>query len=200
MSTNPELPAVRTDDSLLWVDCEFTGLSLSQGHKIIEIGAMVTDMALNELDTYQSFVKYDWEYVKGRMDVNPWWHRRVADQQRMKAGLGHAKPVHEVDAELAQLVDTYFTEMPPICGNSVSNDKKHIDDQMPAFSSRLHYQIIDVSSIKLVAAKYRGIEYSQKIHKHYALDDIRESVDEFRFLLGSLGIVDMSAFSKGSSE
>lgn len=197
MSISPESPTINTDDSLLWIDCEFTGLSLSQGHKIIEIGAVVTDMALVELDTYQSFVKYEWEYIKSRMDINPWWHRRVTDQQRIKAGLEVAKPVQEVDSDLAQLVDTYFKgSMPPICGNSVSNDKKHIDDQMPSFASRLHYQIIDVSSLKLIAAKYRSIEYTEKVHNHFALDDIRESVDEFRFLMNSLGIVDISALGK----
>jgi len=183
-------------DALLWVDCEFTGLSLVDGHKIIEIGALVTDLTLRELDSYQSFLQYDWQYVKDRMDQNPWWEGRLDDQQRMKAGFKQAKPVDVVDADLTNLVESYFGSVkPPICGNSVSNDKKHIDDQLPSFASKLHYQIIDVSSFKLVAAKYQGIEYGAKVHNHYALDDIHESVDEFRFLLKSLNIADLTGIS-----
>jgi oligoribonuclease len=190
-SPTPANPA--DPELLLWVDCEFTGLDLAAGHKIIEIGALVTDQALTEIEPYQSFVKYDWSRVQDLMDLNPWWTGRDADQARMKHGLGTAKPVEQVDAELAALTTEYFGDTkPPLCGNTIGNDKHQINDQMQLFAGRLSYQVIDVSSLKLVAQKYLGAEYRAKLHKHYAIDDIRESIDEFRFLLTRLGITDLS--------
>jgi len=174
---------------LLWTDCEFTGLPLLEGHKIIEIGTIVTDLALNEIDSYESFVKYDPVVVEGLMAKNPWWSEHSQDIPRMLAGITTAKLPDEVDKDLAYIVDSYFKdEKPALCGNSVHSDKTHIDVEFKDFASRLNYQIIDVSSLKLVLKKYLGIEYTDKKHLHYALSDIRESIDEMRFILGKLGI------------
>lgn len=178
---------------LLWADCEFTGLDIKQGHKIIEIGAVVTDLALREIDSYQSFVKYDWDDVNGLMDKNPWWHERFIDRDRMRKGIESGKPPEQIDVELAGMVAGSFgTHKPALCGNSIGNDKKHIDDQFPLLSTNLSYQVIDVSSLKLIAAKYNDLEYAGKVHKHHALDDIAESIDEFRYLITQLGITDLA--------
>lgn len=182
---------------LLWADCEFTGLDLRQGHKIIEIGALVTDLALREIDSHQDFIKYEWSSIEELMSLNPWWTDRTDDKERMKEGNRFARPVEEVDTTLHNLVEEYFpTTQPALCGNSVWNDKKHIENQLPLLDSALSYQVIDVSSLKLIAIKYRNIEYRGKVHKHYSIDDIRESMDEFRYLMGHLGIADLSLLVK----
>jgi oligoribonuclease len=177
---------------MLWVDCEFTGLNMEEGHRIIEIGAVVTTLGLNAIDSYQSFMNYDWPEIEDLMAKNPWWDAHADDKPYMKAGLAAGKPVHEIDAELAAMTDAYFPlERPSLAGNSVGNDKRHIDVQLPDFASRLNYQIIDVSSLKILARKYRGIGYEGKSHQHHALEDVHESIDELRFLLTRLGIVDL---------
>lgn len=186
---------------LLWADCEFTGLDLREGHKIIEIGALITDLALNEIDSYQRFIGYSWQTIEKLMNKNPWWDKRTADRRRMHEGLTDAPSVEEVDHSLASFIDEYFADsQPPLCGNTIGNDKKHIDDQLPETAGRLNYRVIDVSSFKIVAGWYRGIEYSGKTHQHYAMDDIRESIDEFRFLMTSLGIIDISQLAIEQSE
>lgn len=180
-------------DHLLWVDCEFTGLDPGMGHKIIEIGAVITDLALNQKETYQSFVYYDWDYIEQHMAKNPWWTNRHEDRARMSAANHSAKVPALVDTELSELTAEYFSQAKPaLCGNSIGNDKRHIEIQLPQFASLLSYRVIDVSSLKLLARMYRGIEYGEKKHKHYALDDIQESIDEFRYLAAKLGIADLS--------
>ena len=178
---------------LLWVDCEFTGLSIPEGHKILEIGAIVTDLSLQEIVEYTSFIHYDAAVVEDLMCKNPWWDEHARDKPRMLAGVKAAPAPNVVDDELAGLVTNYFGDSKPaLCGNSIHSDKSHIDAELGGLAALLSYQIIDVSTIKLVAKKYLGAEYTNKKHLHYAIDDIRESVDEMRFLLAKLGITRFS--------
>jgi oligoribonuclease len=39
----------------------------------------------------------------------------------------------------------------PLCGNSVWNDKKFMEKEMPQLVDYLHYRMIDVSTVKEVA-------------------------------------------------
>lgn len=201
LSLQPSMPHPETTpndpERLLWVDCEFTGLDIAEGHRIIEIGAVVTDLALTELDNYQSFVRYDLSEVEELMAQNPWWDAHAEDKPRMRAGIRTGKPIKVIDADMTDMVDEYFPDIrPPLAGNSVGNDKRHIDAQLPDLASRLDYRIIDVSSLKLLAQKYRGISYEGKLHPHHALADVRESIDELRYLLSALGIANVTTLSE----
>ena len=42
----------------------------------------------------------------------------------------------------------------PLAGNSVHADKKFLDKFMPKFMDRLHYRIVDVSTIKELARRW----------------------------------------------
>jgi oligoribonuclease len=55
---------------------------------------------------------------------------------------------------------------------------------MPALDARLHYRMVDVSTIKELARRwFPGVVARQPAKKetHRALDDVRESIDELRF-------------------
>ncbi len=54
---------------------------------------------------------------------------------------------------------------------------------MPTLNDYLHYRIIDVSTIKELALRWRPELVSQirKANAHRALEDIRESITELRF-------------------
>ena len=71
-----------------------------------------------------------------------------------------------------------------LAGNSIHQDRRFIRRYMPALDARLHYRMVDVSTIKELARRW----YPQIIAKqppkndsHRALDDIRESIDELRY-------------------
>lgn len=195
--TAPSAPAESQPALLLWGDCEFTGLNPAEGHKIIEIGALVTDLALHEVEAYTSFIKYDWAPTNALMDTNPWWKDRAQDRERMRVGMAAGKVAAEVDLDLSGLVQAHFqSSRPPLFGNSIRNDMRQIEEQLPHFAGQLHYRVVDVSSLKIIAQLYQGLGYEGKTHHHYALDDVRESVDEFRFLMTRLGITDFSDITR----
>ena len=54
---------------------------------------------------------------------------------------------------------------------------------MPEVAAFLHYRIIDVSSIKELAWRWRPelVAQVRKANAHRALEDIRESINELRF-------------------
>ena len=71
-----------------------------------------------------------------------------------------------------------------LAGNSIHQDRRFIRRYMPRLDARLHYRMVDVSTIKELARRW----YPQVIAKqppkkdtHRALDDIRESIEELRF-------------------
>ena len=69
----------------------------------------------------------------------------------------------------------------PLCGSSVSHDRRFIDKYMPDLSAWLHYRTVDVSTVKeLVKRWYADVTLPSKKNSHRALDDIRESVEELR--------------------
>lgn len=55
---------------------------------------------------------------------------------------------------------------------------------MPDFMGRLHYRIVDVSSVKELCRRWYPKEYGdlpQKNLAHRALQDIKDSIDELKF-------------------
>eukprot|EP00347_Sterkiella_histriomuscorum_P006123 403353981 len=86
----------------------------------------------------------------------------------------------------------------PLAGNSVGEDKKFLQKDMPKLYNFLHYRIIDVSTIKELCKRWIGDPTAQnaagdhwKINEkiqpafvkqctHRALDDIRESIAELK--------------------
>ena len=70
----------------------------------------------------------------------------------------------------------------PLCGSSVSHDRRFIDRYMPELSACLHYRTVDVSTVKeLVKRWYDDVDAPSKKNSHRALDDIRESIEELRY-------------------
>ena len=70
-----------------------------------------------------------------------------------------------------------------LAGNSVGADKKFIEKYMPEFYRHLHYRIIDVSTIKELAKRWKPDLHASappKKGSHLAMDDILESVEELK--------------------
>ena len=71
----------------------------------------------------------------------------------------------------------------PLCGNTISHDRRFLRKYMPSFEAHLHYRNIDVSTIKELVKRWYPSDRQAPPKKgnHLALDDIRESVDELRW-------------------
>jgi oligoribonuclease len=71
-----------------------------------------------------------------------------------------------------------------LCGNSIHQDRRFIRRYMPALDARLHYRMVDVSTIKELGRRWYPDEVAvmpAKNDSHRALDDIRESIAELRW-------------------
>ncbi len=53
---------------------------------------------------------------------------------------------------------------------------------MPKLANTLHYRMLDVSSFKIVFEGIHNKKYDKK-HKHRAVEDILESIEELKFYL-----------------
>ena len=146
---------------LLWVDLEMTGLEPDKD-KILEVAAIATDMELNEVARYEAIVKVDENFMKSRM-VGDFW-------------------VQEVENELLKFIDKNCTKELYLAGNSIHQDRKFIEREMPKLNERLHYRMLDVSAWKIYfenALKKKFI----KPENHRALDDINGSIEELKWYL-----------------
>ena len=156
-----------------------TGLD-DQTHRIIEVAVMLTDWNFKKLDEYHQVVFQEQKYL----DAMDEWCTKTHGESGLTKAVAKGKPLDEAEKELLELIDRHYApdERVVIAGNSVGNDKRFIDAQMPKLASRLHYRIVDISSFKEVFVNRYGIEFEKK-NTHRALDDIVESIEELKAYL-----------------
>jgi oligoribonuclease len=68
-----------------------------------------------------------------------------------------------------------------LCGNSIGQDRRFIDRYMPGLSRYLHYRMLDVTSLKVLARLWYGesaVFAKPSEGAHDALVDIRNSIAE----------------------
>ncbi len=165
-------------EKLLWLDMEMTGLDVEK-ERIIEIAAVITNMELCELDSYQCVVKQNKELLSKMDDWNTRHHTASGLLEKIPQGISE----EYAEMKLIDLVKKHFKEPAVLAGNSVGQDKKFIDKYFTDLAPLIHYRILDVSSWKIIFSE----KYNKRFNKqesHRALDDIRESIDEMRFYLG----------------
>jgi oligoribonuclease len=168
---------------LLWIDLEMTGLDPKKDI-ILEIAALVTDLNLNVLDTYECLIKHDKDKVQRLLNANSWYREQVPENQAVfLKSSNSAKDLIEVEKELVGFVTKNFGKNPAtLAGNSVHFDRTFIKQYWPKFDKLLHYRILDVSSWKIIMNNKYRVEFSKK-NTHRAIDDIHESISELRFYL-----------------
>ena len=165
---------------LLWMDLEMTGLD-PQKDRILEVAAIATDMQLNEIARYEAVVKVDKELIKARM-VGEFWERNSETRDALIAQNENGRPIEEVERELIAFIDDYFGKTVYLAGNSIHQDRKFIEAEMPELNKKLHYRMLDVSAWKI----YFETALNKKFVKpetHRALDDINGSIEELKWYL-----------------
>ena len=171
-----------TDDRLVWVDCEMTGLSLTDD-ALIEVACVVTDSELNELDAGVSAVIRP---PAAAMEQMSDFVRNMHEESGLILELDDGLTM----AQAEQIVLTYLRShlgedaRAPLGGSSVYVDRGFLARDMPAFNDALHYRLLDVSSFKEVVRRwYPKVYYSSpdKHGGHRAMADARESIAELRY-------------------
>lgn len=162
-----------------------TGLDVNK-EVIIEVGAIVTDINFNELETYHAIVKQPQSYLNN-MDA---WNTKTHRESGLTAKVPQGREQYVVERELVELTEYHFGDEPAIiAGNSISQDRIFLEKYMPGFCQRLHYRMLDVSSWKVIFREKYGKSY-QKQNAHRAIDDIRESIGEMKFYMSFIHVPD----------
>lgn len=166
--------------TLLWIDLEMTGLD-PEKDKILEVAAIATDMSLNQIATYEAVVKVNDELIKTRM-VGDFWEKNATSRDALIAQNASGKPVAEVERELLDFINTNFGKTIYLAGNSIHQDRKFIEREMPALNQKLHYRMLDVSAWKIYFENAKHQKFV-KPENHRALDDINGSIEELKWYL-----------------
>lgn len=164
----------------LWMDLEMTGLD-PRKDRIIEVAAIATDAKLNEIASLKSAVKVDSQIIKERM-VGDFWDQNAKTRDELINQSQTGATVNEVENELVDFVKKYFGKEVYLAGNSIHQDRKFIENEMPQLNKLLHYRMLDVSAWKIYfeeALKKKFI----KPENHRAFDDINGSIEELKWYL-----------------
>lgn len=173
--------ARRNEMRLVWVDMEMTGLDPDK-ERIIELAAVVTEPDLTVVAESPVFVVHQPEEILQAMDK---WNQSTHG----KSGLIEKVRLSTLTEEQAQAHMVEFLSQhvqagkSPLCGNSVSQDRRFMFRYMPELERFFHYRTIDVSTLKELARRWRPalLKGFEKKSKHEALADIYESIDELRY-------------------
>lgn len=172
----------RSQDRIVWIDCEMTGLNLT-ADALIEVAALVTDSQLSVLGEGVDVVIRPPDGTLEQMeDVVRTMHTTSGLLNELAAGI----TLKEAEDAVLEYVRAFVPEprKAPLAGNSVGTDRGFLARDMPELEGHLHYRIIDVSSIKELARRwYPRIYFASpsKAGGHRALADIRESIAELKY-------------------
>lgn len=180
------MPESRSTESLVWIDCEMTGLDC-ESDTIMSLACFVTDYELNLLDPqgFEAFVHHTPEQINAMGE----WCRG----HHGKSGLSEACLKSTTSAEdAANGLLAYVTAQVPqrrralLAGNSVHADRSFLmKAPWNTTLKHLHHRILDVSSLKEAARRWSPEQVlkksPQKAGKHEARADILESIAEAKY-------------------
>ena len=168
----------KSDLNLVWIDCEMTGLD-PEGERLIEIAVVVTGPNLTPRIEGPVLVIHQSDEQLDRMDAwNKGAHGRSGLIDKVRAS---TLTEGQAETQILEFLSRYVPRgKAPMCGNSISQDRRFLVKYMPKLESFFHYRNIDVSTLKELARRWRPEVYAgfKKRQMHTALADVNESIEE----------------------
>ncbi|MCX5201097.1 oligoribonuclease [Streptomyces sp. NBC_00237] len=170
------------NDRMVWIDCEMTGLSLTDD-ALIEVAALVTDSELNVLGDGVDIVIRP---PDAALETMPEIVRQMHTSSGLLDELARGTTLADAEQQVLAYIKEHVKEpgKAPLCGNSVGTDRGFLARDMQDLEKYLHYRIVDVSSVKELARRWFPRAYFNSPDKngnHRALADIRDSIAELRY-------------------
>ena len=177
-TNTPIPPLLKSDNNLVWLDCEMTGLE-PDVDRIIEIAVIVTGPNLESRTEGPVFVIHQSD---AQLDLMDSWNKGTHGKSGLTEKARQSTTSEEYAQEqlmafMAQYVPKGAT---PMCGNSIGQDRRFLVKYMPKLEAFFHYRNLDVSTLKELSKRWKPSVYAsfKKQQKHTALADIHESIDE----------------------
>lgn len=171
-----------SNDRLVWIDCEMTGLDLSVD-ELVEVAVVVTDFDLKPVHPgFAIVIKPDQSALDNMGEFVTEMHRSSGLIDEIPEGVSLAEAEFEVLEYILKYVPT--EQHAPLAGNTIGTDRAFLAKYMPRVDGHLHYRSVDVSSIKELARRWFPRVYfnaPQKHGGHRALADILESIRELEY-------------------
>lgn len=175
-STNTDTDA--KSQRLVWIDLEMTGLDPNR-ERIIEVATIVTDADLNVIAEGPVLAVHQPDSLLAGMDE---WNQRTHGEsglvERVKKS---AVDTAEAERRTLEFLREHVTPgTSPVCGNSVHQDRRFLEREMPELLAFFHYRNLDVSTVKELAKRWNpgALAGFSKRNVHLAMEDIKESIAE----------------------
>jgi oligoribonuclease len=179
-TNNPNIMTTlsKSDQNLIWLDCEMTGLE-PDVDRIIEIAVVITGPNLENRTEGPVLVIHQSHEQLGKMDAwNKGTHGKSGLIEKVKSSVLLEEDAQKIIIDfLNQFVPKQSS---PMCGNSIGQDRRFLVKYMPKLEAFFHYRNLDVSTLKELSKRWRpDIHGAFKKHqRHTALADVHESIDE----------------------
>jgi oligoribonuclease len=168
----------KSEHNLVWLDCEMTGLDPIE-NRLIEIAVVVTNPDLSIRVEGPVFALRASEAALKKMDKwNVSTHTKSGLVDRVRASKVTAA---QAEQQLIDFLKPYVgAGKSPLCGNTISQDRRFLVRYMPKLDAFFHYRNLDVSTLKELAKRWKPEAYKsfKKKQRHTALADVHESIDE----------------------
>ena len=127
-------------DNLVWIDLEMTGLDPDK-EKIIEIATLITDSQLNIIAEGPNLIINQSESLLDQMDE---WNKN----QHGSSGLIDEVKKSNITMQMAEIETLEFIskyvghKQSPMCGNTVSHDRRFLIRHMPRLEEYFNYDLL----------------------------------------------------------
>jgi oligoribonuclease len=168
----------KSDQNLVWLDCEMTGLNPEED-RLLELAVIITGPNLEPRIEGPVLVIHQSNEQLDKMDAwNKGTHGKSGLIDKVKAS---TLTESQAEQQLLDFIKQYVPKSAsPLCGNTISQDRRFLVKYMPKLEAWLHYRNLDVSTLKELAKRWRPEVYDgfKKAQKHTALADVHESIEE----------------------
>lgn len=174
------------NEELLFVDIETTGIEVT--NHILELSMVKIDKDCNVIDTFSMIIHHNINESNYKNYTNDYVWQMHNENGLWEACKSSVCFYNDLFEEIDRFVERNYTQhgiKPMFAGNSVSFDKKFLLHYMPSLEEKVHYRILDVSSL-IILAKSAGIyeeiavTNSNVNSAHRSYNDIMNSISVFK--------------------
>lgn len=179
MPTPSETPPQRQQSptNLVWLDLEMTGLD-ARVDAILQAAVIITSAELAPLEQFSCDI---WQPEATLARMTP-FVRDMHEKTGLLARVRQSKTeLRRAEQQMLEMVSGWCPYGAVLCGNSIWQDRRFVDQYLPGLAGYLTYRMIDVSSVKLLAKTWFGptaVYTKPPEGEHDALVDVRNSIAE----------------------